>query len=355
MTTNRSKRALRAPEFETTTSHRDGALTTLSGTRRRQGVGVVAVLAGLALSTLLLPGALDACSSCGCYLSSDWAAQGFVAGSGFRLDLRFDYFNQDQMRSGTGAADEADTSIPSDHEVQRNTINRNYTLVLDYSPSPEWGISVHVPFYDRYHTAFAEGDTEYSTSDFNRLGDLRIVGRYQGFSSNHSTGVQVGLKLATGAIHEEFIAGPEAGEPLDRGLQPGTGTTDLLVGVYHFGALGPRWNYFAQAFVQQPLSSRDDFKPGTGLNVNLGLRYLATAAVVPQVQLNLRAEKRESGANADVENSGATLAYLGPGLSIDVARGLQIYGFFQVPVYQNVNGLQIEPRYSASMGLHFQP
>lgn len=318
------------------------------GTRRRL------ILAMLPFASILSPGAVDACSSCGCTLSSDWAAQGFAAGSGFRLDLRFDSFDQDQMRSGTGIADRSTLTVPSEREIQRTTINRNYALTLDYSPNLEWGVSLHVPFYDRSHTTFAEGDTLISTSDFRRIGDIRVVGRYQGLSPDHSTGVELGLKLATGAFHEDFVRGPQAGEPLDRGLQPGTGTTDLLIGMYHFGGLGPRWNYFAQALVQQPLGSREGFKPGTGLNLSLGVRYLATATVVPQVQLNVRAEKRESGANADVENSGATLAYLGPGLTVSVTRGLQVYGFVQVPVYQNVNGLQIEPRYSASVGLHFQ-
>ena len=39
-----------------------------------------------------------------------------------------------------------------------------------------------------------------------------------------------------------------------------------------------------------------------------GLRYTGFQTIEPQLQLNARIEKRESGANADVENSGATLA-----------------------------------------------
>ena len=86
--------------------------------------------------------------------------------------------------------------------------------------------------------------------------------------------MQLGVKLASGAIDETFVAGPQAGESVDRGLQPETGTTDLLLGAYHYGALGERFNYFAQALVQQSLALRDGFKPGTGFKLSIGLHYL---------------------------------------------------------------------------------
>jgi hypothetical protein len=69
--------------------------------------------------------------------------------------------------------------------------------------------------------------------------------------------------------------------------------------------------------------------------------------------VNVRAEGRESGVNADAANSGATLAYLSPGLTFNLNPGFQVYAFAQLPVAQRVNGLQIEPRWSASLGLHW--
>ena len=44
-----------------------------------------------------------ACSACGCTLNSDWASQGLAASGGWRMDLRYDFFEQDQLRSGTDA------------------------------------------------------------------------------------------------------------------------------------------------------------------------------------------------------------------------------------------------------------
>ncbi len=309
-----------------------------------------AAQAALAALAVVAAVPASACSSCGCTLSSNWGAQGDGMDGGFMADVRFDYFNQDDLRSGTHSVDRGSLAVPNTQEVQQTTINRNYTAYLDYA-NGNFGVTAQLPWFDRYHTTIAAGDTEVSTSHSRSIGDARVIGRYTGLSDDHSIGLQAGLKLATGPFDETFFAGPQAGEPVDRGLQPGTGTTDLLLGAYNFGSLSRDWDYFAEALLQVPLNSRDDFKPGAGLNVNAGFRYMSFEHVVPQVQLNVRSEQRESGANADVDNSGATLVYLSPGITAHLSHDWRAYAFFQVPVYQRVNGLQLEPRYTVSIGV----
>lgn len=308
-----------------------------------------------AFITLLLVAApaAEACGACGCTLNSDWASQGYAVKPGFRFDLRYDYFNQDQLRMGTQSVVQGNFEFPNEQEIQQKTINRNLTLTLDYSPSAEWGVALMIPAFDRYHSTIAEGDTDTTQSQGRGLGDIRVLGRFQGFSENHSFGVQLGVKLATGGTKQTFNGGVQAGEALDRGLQLGTGTTDLLFGFYAFGNLAPNWGCFGQVLFQKPMGERDGFKPGDGVNANVGLRYTGFSGVTPHVQLNARAEQRESGSNADVANSGATLVYLSPGITFEVTRSLQVYAFAQVPVAQRVNGLQLEPRFSASVGMHW--
>ncbi|MEO6929144.1 MAG: hypothetical protein ABI190_08260 [Casimicrobiaceae bacterium] len=307
-------------------------------------------LAVAALAACVAAPAALACSSCGCTLSSNWGAQGAGTDDGFMFDLRFDYFNQDQLRSGTHSASRGGLEIPNQQEIQQTTINRNYTADFDYSKG-DFGVNVQVPWFDRYHTTIAPGDSEVSASRSRSIGDTRVVGRYTGLSDDHSIGVQAGVKLPTGPFDDTFFAGPQAGERVDRGLQPGTGTTDLLLGAYNFGSLSRDWDYFAEALLQLPLDTRDGFRPGAGINLNGGFRYMSLEHVVPQIQLNVRSEKRESGANADVDNSGATLVYLSPGVTAHLSQDWRAYAFIQVPVYQRVNGLQLEPRYTVSVGV----
>ena len=313
-----------------------------------------ATAALVSAASLATPATALACSSCGCTLSSDWSSQGIApSGEGIRVDFRFDYFDQDQLRSGTKKVDRGSLEIPNEQEIQQTTINRNYALGFDYSPNEDWGVNLQLPYFDRYHTTIAEGDTEISTSHTKSIGDVRLVGRYLGFTPDHGIGAQLGVKFATGSFDNNFISGPQAGEPLDRGLQPGTGTTDLLVGGFTFGALSRDWDYFLQGMLQQPLDSRDGFRPGTGFNLNTGVRYMAYEHFIPSLQINARIEGRESGENADVDNSGATLVYLSPGVNFQVAGALHGYAYVQLPIYQRVNGLQLEPRYTATVGVYY--
>lgn len=311
-------------------------------------IGVV-----LAVASAIAAPRTFACSACGCTLSSDWASQGLAATGGWRADIRFDYFDQNQLRSGTDSVPRDSVPIPNEQEIQQYTINRNYGLNLDYSPNRNWGVDILLPWYDRAHATIAAGDSEISTSHDTGIGDLRVVGRYLGLGEQRSTGIEFGLKLPSGRFTSDFSTGPQQGERLDRGLQLGTGTTDLLLGAYNFGALAANWDYFAHALLSQPLNSREHFRPGTGINLNVGVRYTGSATIVPQLQVNARIEKRESGANADVDNSGASLLYLSPGVTWDISRRFSAYVFAQVPLYQRVNGLQIEATHTASVGMHY--
>ncbi len=300
-----------------------------------------------------LPVSALACSSCGCTLSSDWDSQGFAASSGFRLDLRYDYLDQSQLRSGTGRVDRDRIGLPADREIELDTINRYTTLGLDWSPNADWGVNLQLPWIDRSHRTIAEGDTAVSSSHTRGIGDARVLLRYQGFAPQHDTGIQFGLKLPIGRHGDVFASGPQAGQPLDRALQDGSGTTDLLLGAYMFGAINQDFDWFAQGLAQIALDSRDDFRSGASLNLNAGLRYMADPAFTPQLQVNARVVRRDSGAQADVANSGGSLVDLSPGVTAQINAHLHAYGFVQLPLYQRANGFQLAPRWTASLGLRY--
>lgn len=294
-----------------------------------------------------------ACSSCGCTLSSDWDSQGYATTPGVRVDIRYDYLNQSELRSGTSKVDSKSINFPTDREIEQGTKNQYTTLGLDYSTSKNWGVNIQLPYIYRTHETIAEGDTDISASKTSNIGDIRVLSRYQGFSEDQNFGVQFGLKLPTGSFHDNFSSGPQAGTAIDRGLQAGTGTTDLLLGLFHFGALNQNWDYFSQGIVQLPFAQRDGYKTGTSLNANAGVRYMANEAVIPQLQINVKTGRRDSGINADADNSGGTLMYLSPGVTISLSEKLKAFGFLQLPVYQNVNGYQLAPRFTASVGMRY--
>jgi len=322
-----------------------------------------------AIIGMLNPAHAGACASCGCTLSPDWENLQFASTSGIKLDFRWDYLDQDQLRSGTGtispvAASRIINNNGQPQEVEKFTRNNYYTLGIDYGISPCWGVNIQVPWIDRGHSTLGTnsdgltpgpGGGQYD-SHTSSLGDIRVIGRYQGFNPRGNIGVLFGVKLPTGSHTETGTSTDPSAPgpvPIDRGLQPGTGTTDVILGVYYIDALSPKLDYFAQALVQAPLNSQNEYRPGKGLNFNLGLRYLGVSGFFPQVQLNFRAVKRDSGANADTISTGGTLLYLSPGVDVPVTIHFSVYGFVQVPIYQNVNGVQLAPRYTTSLGVRY--
>ncbi|MFC5519895.1 hypothetical protein [Polaromonas jejuensis] len=303
----------------------------------------------LAFLAVLPSTAVFACASDGCSLSSDVDVEWLSSSNGFRFDLRYDYLNQNQIRSGTGTP----AVFPVDgHEQELYTKSQTVTAGFDYRWNAYWSVNVQVPYLDRAHgtNGFAFDGTDAGTSHTKSIGDIKVIGSYMGLSDEHNLGVQFGLKLPTGSYTQNFDGGPIAGQPLDRGLQPGTGTTDAIVGAFRFSPLSQNWNYFTQAIVQIPLNSRADYKPGKALNLNAGLRYLGFDKVVPQVQLNVKFLGKDSGANAAPDDSGGTTVYLSPGFTAPLTEKVKVYGSVQLPIYRKLNGFQLAAKYIFSVG-----
>ena len=187
------------------------------------------------------------------------------------------------------------------------------------------------------------------------LGDVRVVGRYFGFSDERNFGVQLGLKLPTGKKNQ--IANDGSLTDVDPGLQRGTGTTDLIVGAYYFGDLAADWGYFAQATFQAALNhsamAGGSYKPGNNVSASVGARYKGFESFIPTVQINARYARTDSGDAADTFATGGKLVYLTLGAIMPISEKFVPYANVQLPIYQNVNGIQLTPRYTVSVGAKY--
>ena len=70
-------------------------------------------------------------------------------------------------------------------------------------------------------------------------------------------------------------------------MQPGSGTTDALLGAYYARLLPVRdLSWFAQGLVQLPFNDHEGYKPGKRISLDAGLRYDATESASLLLQLN---------------------------------------------------------------------
>jgi len=326
------------------------------------------------LGFLAWPGGAQAnCGAAFCSLSTDWAGQGVWTEQGVRLDLRYELITQDTLRNGSRAVDydseEAEAQgLP---HLERKTVNRNLLLTVDYAIDSRWAVAVTLPYIDRehehielgghghaelgaprFHTEGAEPAEESWT--IQEPGDARIVGRYMFGSEDdflalpRTWGMEFGLKLPTGATDVDN----GDGEVAERPLQPGTGTTDAILGGFvsqRFAGGGT--SLFAKVAAQEALNEHDDYAPGTRLSLDTGLRFQATTVLGLMAQFNLLWKDRDHGGEAEPADSGGTFLFLSPGIALGLAMDFQLYGFYQYPLYQYVNGVQLTADQGIVLGL----
>jgi hypothetical protein len=310
---------------------------------------------------------------------------GYSNSSGWGISIDDSYINQNQLRSGTGTISPQQVQAIEGQEIENQTINRYLTLGISYSNGPDWNFKLSLPYIDRTHTTYGTDATLPLTSDqlsgatATGLGDIKFIASYQGFLPTKNLGVQVGVKLPTGnyggpsADNADGVVGqgsvgrnPVAFGPggnagssyLDTSLNVGNGSTDLILGGYYFQPVSQDFDAFIngqyQFSVKQELNQNDaDFRPGNQINVSFGLRYEANPQIVPQLQINLTHKTEDTGALADTTDTAGTVAYLSPGITMSATPNTRVYAFLQVPVYSNLSGYQLFPRYTASVGLSY--
>ena len=226
-------------------------------------------------------------------------------------------------------------------------------------------MSLRIPYVIRTHSTYGSYDSTValpptSSSRSSSLGDLKLIGAYQGLLSMHNLGFQFGVKLPTGHYGTDvnFSDGPAAGAPLDASLQPGTGSIDIIVGAYFYQPVSQNLDAFANVQFQSAVTTKqnqsgNDFRPGNTTTLSFGVRYEGNPRWIPQLQMNLTHKSVDQGALADSADTPGYVAYLSPGLTAKVVEKVHLYAFAQIPVYSDLVGYQVFPRYTFSLGASY--
>lgn len=304
----------------------------------------------LVLALAAMPFAAQAsCGSAYCPVNTQWDTQGVWTDPGLRFDLRYEYIKQDQPRVGEDSVGVG--AIPGHHD-EVETINQNVIATLDYAFNQHWGVTLAAPVSKRehYHVHNHHGVPLDERWDFTEVGDVRLTGRYQQAVAPHTTlGLQLGFKLPTGTTSKVNSNGDEA----ERTLQPGTGTTDLILSPYirHQLAHG---SVFGQLHFQQALDYFGGYKPGKQFGADIGYRHIITDRLAGLAQVNYSWKDADAGIEAESDLTGRTSVSISPGLSYAVTEKAQLYGYVNIPVYQHVRGIQLTEDYSVVTGISFR-
>lgn len=300
------------------------------------------------------------CGSNACSINTNWDEHG-MSHPGWSADLRYSYSRADTLRSGSKKI-AADTTYAGEVENLR-TLNQIVTASIDYTHDDHWGVMLNVPYISRDHNhnigPYVGGvPTDYESFHANAVGDIKVLGRYRwplSTAEHAEMGIKFGLKLNTGK--KDFVIAQSGLKPSEVTLQPGNGSTDLLLGVFwHQATHGSDWSWFAQAMLQNSIRSSDTFRPGNQFNLDGGTRYAVNSKLNGLLQVNAQWNETDSGASAALTpageaSSGSRSLALTPGLSYAFTPSTQVYGLLQLPLYQYVKGEQLTPSHSVSVGV----
>jgi hypothetical protein len=270
---------------------------------------------------------------------------------GWSADVRLEAVTQKHLRSGT--TDLNASQVTGEEAIERRTKNLNLVTTLDYGVDNEWSLALRIPVVkrDHVHDLIDETTGLPSTPEqwhFTRLGDVQVQARRQFAADEAAVSYALfgGLKLPTGSIH----VGNGDGSRAERALQPGSGTTDLVVGMASRKVIGVADALIGQVSVTQALNSREDFKPGRRVELSAGWSHAYAHDLGTVLQINLRQRARDRGEQSEPGNSGSTTLDISPGITMGAGPASTLYAYVQLPLYRKVNGIQLVPRSALALG-----
>jgi len=284
-------------------------------------------LAAALLATTFAPASALACA-CGCGVFDVGTGSVLMGGPGGIAFLEYDFMDQNRNWRGTSsapAAANADKQIRTDF----------FTLGGAYMFNTDWGVMAELPFWNRKFRTDDGGVQSFSHAAF---GDMRLMAVYGGLSDDLSTQVEAGVKLPTGDFKYANF---------DRDTEIGTGSTDLMLGLNHRGALDKdyKWMWFGQVMWDQPLADQGGYRPGAEVDGALGVYYTfqnipSGTAVAPMLQFIVSHRAHDGGPEGDPANTGYDRLMISPGVEFDLGNW-KLYGDVEFPLYQDMTGNQL--------------
>jgi hypothetical protein len=305
-----------------------------------RATGAAALFAFLSLSATQA----QACA-CGCGIFDVGGVSNLMTDCSetpYSVFFRYAYMNQNTNWRGSGKAPAADNG-------DQNINTSFYFFGGDARVAPNWAVHVEVPVFARHLTTTDDSqgtvtgtpDAIY-TGKLVSFGDTMVMGTYTGMQPNAQTGISFGITLPTGDY--KGPAGRAGGLAFDRDSLPGTGSTDLLFGGDHHGALTEDGltGYYVNVLTKFAVMPHDAYRPGDEVDAAAGVDYafnMETGPITrltPVLSLLGSIREHDTGSASDTLNSGYERVLLAPGLETRFGH-FRVYGDLEYPIYQRTN------------------
>ena len=304
------------------------------------------------------------------------------AKSGWMMSYRTMHMDMDGMRYGTDRVSSGDVFAESYSVTPESMSMDMHMLGLMYAPTDKLTLMLMSNYTEMEmdHRVLPmsagminNGSTKFTT-ETSGLGDVKIGGLYRFYlKENRKAHLGLSLSLPTGSIDEKDTT-PGMGGPANRQLpapmQLGSGTYDLLPSLTYVQQFED-WSYGAQANAIIRLESENDNGyrlgdvfgattwVGSNLNewvgINTGLNYTYTSKLKgSQDDVGTMGPNGKSVTTAYQSNTGGERldAIFGINLYVPTGslKGQRIAIDLRLPLWQDLNGYQLETDYALTLG-----
>lgn len=283
------------------------------------------------------------------------------------ITYQFMHMAMDDNRSGTDTLSDAEVLTDFMVAPTRMTMDMHMVSVM-YGWSESLSFMAMVPHYYKEMDHINRAGVRFTTKS-KGVGDVALKGVYRLYQrQNHNVLLNAGVSLPTGSIDkkDDTPAGPNKQLPYP--MQIGSGTFDLLPGLTYRGHTSD-FSWGGQVGTTIRLGRNDN-------SYALGNRYRTTTWgarkwadwISTSLRVAVEVVDNVDGADpalnpamvptADPGRRGGTRVDILGGVNLigtaGVARGQRLFIEFGIPIYQNLDGPQLETDWLLTVGLQFR-
>lgn len=141
--------------------------------------------------------------------------------------------------------------------------------------------------------------------------------------------------------------------PID--IQPSSGSyklnTSILISKKFFGSKFSLTSFLSSEFSQRIHTERTDYKYGNLYNASFKLTHRSSEKLNTRLSLNLIHRKKALDKGNLMESTGGSFLNLQAGISYRLKNNYSVNTSVGIPVYKNVNGIQLTNKYNIAFGV----
>jgi len=264
-----------------------------------------------------------------------------------QIGVSYDYNNLNTLNEGSTRLDDSN----------RLRVTHSLLLNLGYSITTRFSVEALFSWVNQRRRII----TNNTLSQSSGVGDAILLTRYLLLNKNDMTlSIGGGLKLPTGATDKKS----DLGITLNADLQPGSNALDAIF----LTSVSKQFNFrksltfssritYRNTGVNREYQNVNRYKFGneTQLFFSITDQFIVFNKIVsPSLTLKHRRVLHDEINSKQISNTGGQWLFLNPSLSIGLAENINFLSSLEVPIYINVEGIQLTPTYRLNFGVLIQ-